>query len=57
MRMAQVDLAAKAQLFWEGHKNLGNLPHGFDIYLVIVKTMRKIAEIFVAFSEKLKFTT
>ena len=28
MRMAQVDLATNAQLFWEGHKNLG-----FDIYL------------------------
>ena len=33
-----------------------NLPHGFDIYLVNVKTMRKIVQIFVAFSEKLKFT-
>ena len=32
-----------------------NLPHGFDIYLVNVKTMRKIAQIFVAFSEKLNF--
>ena len=28
----------------------------FDIYLVNVKTMRKIAQIFVAFSEKLNFT-
>jgi hypothetical protein len=27
---------------------------GFDIYLVNVKTMGKIAQIFVAFSEKLK---
>ena len=45
----------KVQLFWEGHKNLRNLPHGFDIYLVNVKTTRKIAEIFVAFSEKLNF--
>ena len=33
-----------------------NLPHGFDIYLVNVKTMRKIVQIFVAFSEKLNFT-
>ena len=33
-----------------------NLPHGFDIYLVNVKTMRKIAQIFVAFSEKLNFS-
>ena len=33
-----------------------NLPHGFDmIYLVNVKTMRKIAQVFVAFSEKLNF--
>ena len=34
-----------------------NLPPGFDIYLVNVKTMRKIAQIFVAFSEKLNFTS
>ena len=33
-----------------------NLPYGFDIYLVSVKTMRKIVQIFVAFSEKLNFT-
>ena len=32
-----------------------DLPHGFDNYLVNVKTMRKIAHIFVAFSEKLNF--
>ena len=32
-----------------------NLPDGFDIYLVNVKTMRQIAHIFVAFSEKLNF--
>ena len=32
-----------------------DLPHGFDIYLVNVKTMRKIAQIFVSFSEKLNF--
>ena len=37
----------KVQLFWEGHKNLRKLPHGFD-----VKAMRKIVQIFVAFSEK-----
>ena len=23
----------KVQLFWGGHKNLCNLPHGFDVYL------------------------
>ena len=32
-----------------------NLPQGFEIHLVSVKTMRKIAHIFVAFSEKLNF--
>ena len=32
-----------------------NLPHGFDIYLDKVKTMKKIAQIFVAFAEKLNF--
>ena len=37
-------------------KNCGILPHGFDILLVNVKTMRNIAQIFVAFSEKLNFT-
>ena len=37
----------KVQLFWEGHKNLHNF--------VNVKTMRKIAQIFEAFSEKLNF--
>ena len=45
----------KVQLFLEGHKNLRNLPHGFVISLVKVKTMRKIAQFFVAFSEKLNF--
>ena len=46
----------KVQLFWEGHKNVRNCPYGFEIYLVNVKTMRKIAKNFVAFSEKLNFT-
>ena len=45
----------KVQLFWEGHKNFHNLPHGFDIDLVNVKTIRKIGKIFVAFSENLNF--
>ena len=31
------------------------LPRGFDIYLVNVKTLGKIVQIFVAFSEKLNF--
>jgi hypothetical protein len=30
-------------------------PYGFEIYLVNVKNMRTIAQIFVAFSEKLNF--
>ena len=47
------DLTAKVQLFWEGHKNVRNRPYGFEIYLVKVKTIRTIAHIFVAFSEKL----
>ena len=32
-----------------------NRPYGFEIYLVNFKTMRTIAQIFVAFSEKLNF--
>ena len=32
-----------------------NLPHGLDIYLENVKTKRTIAQIFVAFAEKLHF--
>ena len=32
-----------------------NRPYGFEINLVNVKTMRCIAQIFVAFSEKLNF--
>ena len=46
----------KVQLCWEGHKNSRNIPHGFDIYLLNVKTMRTIAQFFVAFSENLNFT-
>ena len=34
------------------HKNVPNRPYGFKIYLVNVKTMRTIAQIFVAFSER-----
>ena len=33
-----------------------NHPDGFDIYLVNVKTIRKIGHIFLVFSEKLNFT-
>ena len=32
-----------------------NRPYGFEIYLVNVKTIRTITQIFVAFSEKLNF--
>ena len=32
-----------------------NRPYGFEIYLVNVKTMRTIVQMFVAFSEKLNF--
>ena len=48
--------ACKVQLFWEGHKNLNNLPHGFEIYLVNIKPLWTNAQIFVVFSEKLNFT-
>ena len=42
-----------------GHSNkyVRNLPYGFDIYLVNVKTIRQIKQIFVVFSEKLNFTS
>ena len=46
------DIFGKVQLFWEGHKNR---PYGFEIYLVNIKTIRTIAQIFEAFSEKLNF--
>ena len=45
----------KDQLFGEGHKNMRNHHYGFEIDLVNVKTIRTIAQIFVAFSEKLNF--
>ena len=48
-------LLSKAQLFWEGHKNERNFLYGFEIYIVKVKTLRTIAQTFVAFSEKLNF--
>ena len=32
-----------------------NRPYGFEIYLVNVKTMKTLAQIFLAFSEKLNF--
>ena len=45
----------KVQLFWEDRKNMRNRPGGFD--MVNVKNIRTIAQIFVAFSGKLNFTT
>ena len=45
----------KVQLFWEGHKNGRKRPYGFEIYLENNKTLRAIAQIFMAFSEKLNF--
>ena len=48
-------ISIKVQFSWEGHKNVRNRPYGFEIYLVNVKTIRTIAQIFVAFSEKLNF--
>ena len=33
-----------------------NLPYGFDVYKVKIKTTRQIGQIFVAFSEKLNVT-
>ena len=33
-----------------------NLPYGFESYLVNVKTIRQIVQIFVAFSKNLNFT-
>ena len=45
----------KIQLFWEGHKKFRNLPRGFDFYLVNVKTIRRMAQTFVVFSEKPNF--
>ena len=50
--LKKMGINIKVQLFWEGHKNH---PYGFEIYLVDVKTMKTIAQIFVAFSEKMNF--
>ena len=33
IRHAYAQILSKVQLFREGHKNLRNLPRGFDIYL------------------------
>ena len=44
----------KVQTFWETHKNLRNLPHALYIFLVNVKTMRRIFSNFVCYSKVLK---
>ena len=49
------NISFEVQLFWEGHENVRNCPYGFEIYLVNVKTIRTIVQIFVAFSEKVNF--
>ena len=49
------DLQFEVHIFSEGHKNVRNCPYGFEIYLLNVKTVRTIAQIFVGFSEKLNF--
>ena len=49
--MEKPDDFGKVQLFWEGHKDLHNLPRGLDTYLENVQTMRKIMQNFVAFSK------
>ena len=48
------NILIKVQGFREGHKNVRNLTHDFDIYLVNVKTIKEITQIFVA-SQKLNF--
>ena len=55
MNAQKFTYSLKVQLFWEGHKNVRNCPYGFEIYLANVKTVRTIAQIFVAFAEKLDF--
>ena len=46
----------KVGTFWEIHKIWKNLPHALDVYKVNVQSMRKIAQIFVCFSESPNFT-
>ena len=61
-------LVNKAEQFWQLSHDLkfsfsenatkfgqSSLPYGFDIYLVNLKTIRQIAQIFEAFSKKLNF--
>ena len=46
----------KGRIFWEGHKNLSHPPLYFDVkYSVASNKKWKISQIFVAFTEYLKF--
>ena len=56
MRIEKCIAILKFSLSEKAHKNLRNLPYGFDIYLVNVKPIRQIAQIFETLSEKLNFT-
>ena len=40
----EINHLSKVRIFWEAQKNLRNLPHALDIYLVNVQSMRKIAQ-------------
>ena len=55
LKQMGVEYLIEVQLFWEGHKNFRHPSYGFDIYLLNVKTIRKIAQLFLAFSENLNF--
>ena len=48
-------LQEKVRTFWEAHEIWKKLPHGLDVYYVNVQSMRKIAQIFVCFSESPNF--
>ena len=45
-------IVCKVQLLCEGHKNVRNRPYGFEIYLVNVKTIRTISQIFCGLLRK-----
>jgi hypothetical protein len=47
---------AKVWTFREAHKIWKNLPHCLDVYSVNAQSMRKIAQIFVCFSESPKYS-
>ena len=51
------DEHVKVQVFWEGHKNLANLPLFFWQYLVTSNYKWKMSQNFVAFSEYRNFVS